>query len=461
MTREHQASEFRVGAVVPGTRYRVLGLLGSGGMGSVYAVEHVELGKRFVLKALLSEFALREDLVARLRNEQRALGRLEHPSIVAVTDAGMTSGAVPYFVMERLEGETLGARLKRLGRLSVVEALGVGTGVLDGLAAAHAIGVVHRDIKPQNVFLAGGQPKILDFGVAKVTLAAASITARGVAIGTPRYMSPEQASGEPVDGRSDLYAVGLLMFEAITGRGPFDDARDPNEMLLAQLGRVARAPSAFAPGVTRELDELVASLLAKDRRVRPPTARAAAAALRAVLRRYQGTHELDAPTAHGDYGAVTSQVAAPPLDDPSCDDERTLVYRASTAFPRDTWIDARSRAFTASAFGRASSPELGPNGTAIFASGLTRTEALSALSVPIRGSREETRSAAPLAPRERMSPSETSPREGHHRTRLALFGAALLALMGTWLASGLVRERAAARSPALCPAEPASPRKLK
>src|SRR5262245_22009517 len=197
MARERAASEFRVGAVIPGTRYRVLGLLGAGGMGSVHAVEHVELGKRFVLKALLSEAALREDLVARLRNEQRALGRLEHPNIDAVTDAGMTSGGVPYFVMARLEGETLGARLRRLGRLSAVESLSVGAGVLDGLAVAHEIGVVHRDIKPQNIFVVGsGQPKILDFGVAKVALSAAAITARGVAVGTPRYMSPEQASGE-------------------------------------------------------------------------------------------------------------------------------------------------------------------------------------------------------------------------------------------------------------------------
>ncbi|HEY3495156.1 MAG TPA: serine/threonine-protein kinase [Polyangiaceae bacterium] len=432
MDREHTGSEFRVGAVIPGTRYRVLGLLGAGGMGSVYGVEHVELGKRFVLKALLSDLALRDDLVARLRNEQRALGRLEHPNIVAVTDAGMTSARVPYFVMERLEGETLGARLRRLGRLSVVEALRIGTGVLDGLAAAHEIGVVHRDIKPQNVFLiAGGHAKILDFGIAKVAICAAAITARGVAIGTPRYMSPEQASGEGVDGRSDLYALGLVLFEAITGRGPFDDARDPNQLLLAQIGRAAPAPSALAPGVTRELDEVVGSLLSKDRRVRPPTALAAAAALRAVLRRYSDADDLDGPTAHGDYAAVTSRFELPPPEDTS-DRERTLIYGT-----------------------------FGPNGTAVFAPTLTRTEALSAL-VPRRGSREETPSHVPVSPRaQTLAPIPISRPAPQGRARLAVFGAVLLAALGSVLASVLVRHPSPSggRSGA-CPVQnPASPPK--
>ncbi|HEX6764548.1 MAG TPA: serine/threonine-protein kinase, partial [Polyangiaceae bacterium] len=187
--RRVRKGEFQSGALVPGTRYRVVGLLGAGGMGLVYDVEHVELGKRFVLKALLSDLAARDDIVARLRNEQRALGRLQHPNIIAVTDAGMTSENIPFFVMERLEGETLGARLKRSRTLPIVEALGVARGVLDGLSAAHEIGVVHRDIKPQNIFLSSGsRPKILDFGVAKVADAASVITARGVALGTPRYM---------------------------------------------------------------------------------------------------------------------------------------------------------------------------------------------------------------------------------------------------------------------------------
>jgi hypothetical protein len=278
--------DFKAGEVIPGTRYRVLGLLGVGGMGSVYEVEHIELGKRFVLKALLSDLAQREDLVARVRNEQRALGRLEHPCIVAVTDAGTTSLDIPYFVMERLDGETLSARLKRGGCLSLPDALTLAAGVLEGLSAAHHIGVIHRDIKPQNIFIAAGlRPKILDFGVAKVADVSGAITARGVAVGTPRYMSPEQASGEDVDGRSDIYAVGLLLFECLTGHGPFDDARDANEMLLAHLSRPVPRLLERVPGMTPELDAFIAQLLAKTRDTRPSTAAGAAVALHALRAR--------------------------------------------------------------------------------------------------------------------------------------------------------------------------------
>ncbi len=282
-----QNREFFDGDLVPGTRYRVVGLLGFGGMGTVYEVEHVELGKRFVLKALMRELARREDLVQRLRNEWRALGRLEHPNIVTVTDAGSTSTGAPYYVMERLEGETLATRLRRSRRLPVPEALNIAAGVLDGLSAAHDIGVIHRDVKPPNIFLvAGDRPKVLDFGVAKVADAANVITARGVAVGTPRYMSPEQARGERLDGRSDIYALGLVLFEAIAGVGPFDDARDANALLLAHLAREVPRLGSLVAGVLPEVDEIVGSLLAKDARARPGSARELASTLRDVAQRY-------------------------------------------------------------------------------------------------------------------------------------------------------------------------------
>src|SRR5690606_15372606 len=163
------------------------------------------------------------DLAARMKNEWHALGRLEHPNIVRVTDAGRTANGVPYYVMERLTGATLAARLRRGGPMSVPPVIRVATAIphalaaahaTGALAAAHAIGVGHRDIKPQNVFLpSGGGLKLLDFGVAKRRdRAALVVTRRGVAIGTPKYMSPELAEGNPVDGRADLYAVGLVLF---------------------------------------------------------------------------------------------------------------------------------------------------------------------------------------------------------------------------------------------------------
>src|SRR6478736_907781 len=160
------AEQFVAGQLVPGTKYRTRALIGSGGMGSVYEVEHTELGKLFVLKVLRAGLVERTDLAARMKNEWRALGRLQHPNIVVVTDAGSTDDGVPFFVMERLEGETLAARMRREGRLSMPLSLRISVGLLDALSAAHAIGVVHRDIKPQNVFLpAKGGVKLLDFGI--------------------------------------------------------------------------------------------------------------------------------------------------------------------------------------------------------------------------------------------------------------------------------------------------------
>jgi serine/threonine protein kinase len=298
--------EFQDGELIAGTRYRVLRLIGVGGMGSVYEVEHVELGKRFVLKALLRELARREDLAQRLRNEWRALARLQHANIVNVTDAGTSGGGVPFYVMERLDGDTLAAHLKQKRRLHVLEAVSVVTGVLEALSAAHDIGIIHRDVKPANIFLiSGGGVKLLDFGIAKIADATSVVTARGLAVGTPRYMSPEQARGERVDGRSDLYASGLILFEMIAGVGPFDDARDANELLLAHLAREAPALSSLVMGVAPELEQIVASMLAKDCRARPVHARVVAQQLRDFCGRYQQSPATDVPTVRAGYGAPT------------------------------------------------------------------------------------------------------------------------------------------------------------
>jgi len=276
--------EFSDGEVVPGTRYRVTTLVGMGGMGSVYEVEHCELGKRFVLKALLRSLADRDDLGVRLRNEWRALGRLEHQNIVSVTDAGVTSTGVPYYVMERLLGETLATRLRREVRLPLVDALRIASEVLEGLSAAHRIGVVHRDVKPPNIFLVTGrQTKLLDFGIAKVLDPKASqITGRGITLGTPRYMAPEQATGDPIDARTDLYAAGLILYEMISGAGPFDTARDANELFLAHVAREPPSLIASFPEVPLALEQLVKRLLAKRVEERPSDASVVAAELRAL-----------------------------------------------------------------------------------------------------------------------------------------------------------------------------------
>jgi serine/threonine-protein kinase len=308
--------EFQDGEVVPGTRYRVQRLIGAGGMGRVYEVEHVELGKRFVLKALQRELSRREDLVARLRNEWRALARLEHPNIVNVTDAGTSENGVPFYVMERLEGETLAQVLHRYRRLLPQHALPIAAGILEGLHAAHQIGVVHRDVKPPNIFLTGPTTvKVLDFGIAKIKDAKDVITARGLAVGTPRYMSPEQAQGTAVDARSDIYATGLMLFEMVSGVGPFDDAKDHNELLLAHLGRKAPLLSSISV-VAPELDAIVAGMLAKDPRERPGNAQKVAETLRALSQRYANYVGTDAPTLSQPTPRPRSSEPPTRVDDP-------------------------------------------------------------------------------------------------------------------------------------------------
>ncbi len=260
---------FRIGQLVPGSPYRIMDFIGKGGMGCVYEVEHVTLGKRFVLKSLIG--AARPELSARLQNEWRALAQLESPHIVAVTDAGACATGAPYFVMERLEGETLRAFMRRTGVIPAGVALRLAAEMLTGLGAAHAVGIIHRDVKPANVFItAAGQVKLLDFGVAKVAFGAQGLTVEGMAVGTPRYMAPEQVRGGPVDGRADVYAVGLILFEMLTSARPFDDRR-------GVMGRFSDAPSltSIAPKTPAALDALVARLLAADPRRRPVTALAA------------------------------------------------------------------------------------------------------------------------------------------------------------------------------------------
>lgn len=304
-----RSTEFNVGDQVPGTPYLVVARIGQGGMGSVYEVEHRELGKRFVLKALLDQFCQREDLVQRLRNEWRSLGRLEHPNIVSVSDAGMATNGAPFYVMERLQGESLAGALARLGRLSLLDSMRLAAEVLEGLAAAHEIGIVHRDVKPPNIFITQtGAAKLLDFGIAKLTDGAAlELTGRGIAIGTPRYMSPEQAAGERVDGRADLYAVGLVLFEMLTGNGPFDGC-ESHEVFLAHITRQPPRLSDLLEGIPPELDGLVASLLAKRPHERPQSAATAAGALRSMLRTYLSLEQM--PDTQGEEleGVLTPMV---------------------------------------------------------------------------------------------------------------------------------------------------------
>ncbi len=308
------AGSIVVGERVPGTPYRVVGALGAANAGRVFEVEHVELGKRFALKALPPE-AARFDTVGRLKNEWRALARLAHPNIIAVSDAGTTPDGLPFFVMERLDGESLRTRLERERRLRASEAIGIAAGVAAALGAAHRIGVVHRDVKPESIFVTrSGHAKLLDFGLAKLHSAPSKLTAHGVTVGTPRYMAPEQALGERVDHRADFYALGLVLFEMLAGAGPFDDAEDTGAMLLSRA--TGKAPSLLtrAAGLPADLDTLVSELLARDPAQRPPDARSIADALQQIGARLFAPVTHDSPTREAMYSANTRPTIAPPAE---------------------------------------------------------------------------------------------------------------------------------------------------
>ena len=329
-----RSAAVELGQVIAGTRYRALELVGLGGMGAVYEVQHVELGKPFVMKLLYPALSGRGDFVARLKREQRALARLEHPNIVSVTDAGTTGHGVPFFVMERLRGRTLSVELRRRAPLDVTEAIGIVAEVLDGLSAAHAIGIVHRDVKPANVFVThSGSVKLLDFGIAKDLGQLENQTGHSVVLATPRYMSPEQAGRRAVDHRSDLYSAGLLLWHALSGKAPYQGLHAAADLVRAHSTQRLERLSELRPGIHPLLDDVTWGLLAKDPEQRPHSAALVAELLRGVAREYGGAGG-SGSTVLARYDAPTA--AAAPLATVSADTRRATPLALAEACPGDT-----------------------------------------------------------------------------------------------------------------------------
>jgi serine/threonine protein kinase len=261
-----------------GGRYRVEALLATGGMGEVWAARDLLLDRAVAVKVLGGALAGDGRAAERLRREARAAARLEHPSIARVLDLGEQDGR-PYLVMELLEGESLAARIDRAGAMAAPEAARVVAAVADALAAAHRAGVVHRDVKPGNVFLTpDGEVKVLDFGIASAAGAAALTT--GEMLGTPAYLAPERVLGHPATPAADIYALGVVLYELLAGRRPFDDGSDI-ELAMAHVHAHPRPLALAAPSAPPFLVAACEQAMAKDPSARPSSAAAFAQLVRA------------------------------------------------------------------------------------------------------------------------------------------------------------------------------------
>jgi beta-lactam-binding protein with PASTA domain/tRNA A-37 threonylcarbamoyl transferase component Bud32 len=304
-----------------GGRYEVGALLGRGGMAEVHIGHDTRLGRSVAIKMLRADLARDPQFHKRFRREAQAAASLNHPAIVAVydsgedvvTEAGGATIQAPYIVMEYVEGRTVRDLLTQSSPLDWQEALRITAGVLTALEYSHRAGIVHRDIKPANVMLTPtGAIKVMDFGIARALAdSSATMTQTQAVIGTAQYLSPEQAKGQQVDARSDLYSTGCLLFELLTGRPPFV-GDSPVSVAYQHVGEAAPAPSSLAPGIPPDVDAIVMHALAKDREARYQDAASMHADCEAVLAGRPVSAE-----ARGAVGVPVPPVLAPVAEIPA------------------------------------------------------------------------------------------------------------------------------------------------
>jgi serine/threonine protein kinase len=335
-----------VGTVVG--HYKILERLGAGGMGVVYRAEDVRLGRQVALKFLPADLAGNPEALDRFQREARVASSLNHPHICTIHDVG-EHGAERFIVMELLDGRTLKDEIAR-GPLPFDRVLELGIEIADGLDAAHSRGIVHRDVKPANIFVTDrGQAKVLDFGIAKLAMsrrggdadadvtrvAPEHVTTVGTTLGTVAYMSPEQARGDELDARADVFSFGIVLYEMATGRDPFA-GRTSALVFDAILHDTPPQPSSFNPKLPAELDRIILKSLEKDKTLRYQTA----AELRGDLKRLKR----DTDSARTQVARSSGFAAA--ATGVAMDAAATAATSASSVVPRPIW--ARPVAIVAS-----------------------------------------------------------------------------------------------------------------
>ncbi len=294
---------------VLGGRYHLAELVGQGGMATIYRARDTKLGRDVAIKVLRGEYGSDVSFLARFQREAQAAAQLNHPNVVAVFDYGQDPVG-PYIVMELVTGGDLAGALRERGPLPPTVAASIAQQIADALDAAHARGIVHRDIKPSNVLLStGGRVKVADFGIAQA-FTDAQLTMTGVTMGSVHYFSPEQARGEPVGTPSDIYSVGLVLYEMLTGQRAFTGG-SAAEVAMARLSGRIPTPAAVRPDVPMALDAIVRWTLQPDPRARPPAAELSAALGRFLADPY-GTSSYapmltPPPTASGIYAPAQQE----------------------------------------------------------------------------------------------------------------------------------------------------------
>jgi predicted Ser/Thr protein kinase len=300
-----------------GSSYTLEGEIGRGGMGVVFNARDERLKRQVAVKVLPPELAFREEIRLRFVREAETAARLSHPHIVPIYSVGESPDGLVYFVMAYVDGESLGAKLKRRGRLPPDESRRIMQETADALGAAHAFGIIHRDVKPDNILLEGSRGRVVvtDFGIAKAlssTTGGATLTATGVAIGTPHYMSPEQAAGDrEIDGRSDIYSLGVVAYQMLAGELPFQAPTVPG-ILMKHITERAPLVTDRRPEVPEDLAACVMRSLEKDPEDRWPTADALRRALEARSATMHRPRRSSAPSPSRGVRAP-APLAPPPL----------------------------------------------------------------------------------------------------------------------------------------------------